>query len=135
MNVKVNAVPWVAVAVAALIIDGAWSTVNVNFWVTVENELAAEMVSEYTPPWPTPAVPARLAVPLPLSTQLSPCGRAPASVNAGAGAPVAFTVKLNADPTVAVADAAVVIAGGPVTVSVNDWVTVPLGFVAVNVIG
>jgi hypothetical protein len=44
-------------------------------------------------------------------------------------------VKLKADPTVAVAVAAVEIAGGPVTVRVNDWVTVPLGFFAVNVIG
>ena len=74
-------------------------------------------------------------MPLPLSTQVRPCGRAPDSAIVGAGAPVAFTVKLKAEPSVAVAVAAVVIAGGPLTVRTNDWVTVPAVFVAVNVIG
>ncbi len=48
---------------------------------------------------------------------------------------MARTVKLNADPSVAVAVAAEVIAGGPVTVSTNDWVVVPPVFFAVNVTG
>ena len=42
-------------------------------------------------------------MPLPLSMKVSPCGSAPHSVIAGVGYPVALTVKLNADPTVAVA--------------------------------
>ena len=37
------------------------------------------------------------------------------------------TVKLNPDPSVAVALAAEVNPGGPVTVSMNDWVVVPPG--------
>ena len=45
VNVKVKAVPWVAVAVAALVIDGAWSTVSVNDWVAVPPVLAAVSVS------------------------------------------------------------------------------------------
>ena len=72
-----------------------------------------------------PGVPARLAVPLPLSTQVRPCGRAPASVSAGTGAPVALTVKLKPEPVVAVALSAVVIVGAPVTIRTNSWVVVP----------
>ena len=45
-------------------------------------------------------------MPLPLSVQVRPCGSVPDSVIVGAGDPVAFTVKLNAEPTVAVALAA-----------------------------
>ena len=51
------------------------------------------------------------------------------------GAPVALTVKVKPEPTVAVALAAVVIAEPALTVSTNDWVVVPPGFVAVNVTG
>jgi len=44
-------------------------------------------------------------------------------------------VKLNAEPSVAVAVAAEVIAGFALTVRTNDWVVVPPVFLAVNVIG
>ena len=39
------AFPWVAVAVAAQVIAGAWLTVSVNDWVAVPPALAAVNVS------------------------------------------------------------------------------------------
>ena len=44
VNVKLNGWPWVAVALAALVIAGAWFTVRVNDWVTVPNVFAAVSV-------------------------------------------------------------------------------------------
>ena len=106
-----------------------------NDWVAVPPAFVAVIVSLYVPPWPTPGVPASVAVPLPLSTQARPCGRAPDSASVGAGAPVVLTVKLNAEPSVALALFAVVIVGFALTVSTNDWVVVPAEFFAVKVSG
>ena len=64
-----------------------------------------------------------VAVPLPLSVQLRPAGKAPVSLMAGAGAPVVLTLKLKGVPTLAVADAALVIKGAEFSVSV--WEEVP----------
>ena len=50
---------------------------------------------------------------------------APVSVSVGTGNPPARTVKLNPDPTVAVALVPVTIAGTEVTVSTNAWVVTP----------
>ena len=74
-------------------------------------------------------------MPFPLSAQVRPWGRVPDSASVGTGAPVARTMKLNADPSVAVAAAAEVNTGAALTVSTNDWVVVPLAFLAVNVTG
>ena len=75
-------------------------------------------------------------MPLPLSVQVSPCGRVPASASVGAGAPVVFTVKVKPEPSVALAVAAARDRRlGAVTVRTNDWVVVPPVFFAVNVIG
>ena len=56
-------------------------------------------------------VPLSVAVPLPLSANVTPLGRAPVSVTAGVGKPVAVTVKLPAAPTVKVVLVALVMAG------------------------
>ena len=64
-------------------------------------------------------MPLSVAVPLPLSTNDTPLGRAPLSVSAGVGKPVVVTVKLPAVPTVKVVLLALVMAGAWVTVRVK----------------
>ena len=59
-----------------------------------------------------------VAVPLPLSVKVSPAGSAPDSVIAGVGSPVVVTVKLNAAPTIEVAEAALVMVGATFSVRV-----------------
>ena len=51
---------------------------------------------------PAAGVPARAAVPSPLSVKVTPLGRAPDSDTAGVGIPVEVTVKLPALPSVSV---------------------------------
>ena len=80
-------------------------------------------------------VPLSVAVPLAFGVNLSPAGSAPASDNVGAGTPAVLTVKLNALPAIAVADAALLNDGPVVTVSVNAWLCEPPEFVAVIVNG
>ena len=60
---------------------------------------------------PAAGVPARVAVPLPLSTKVTPEGSAPVSLSAGVGNPVVVTVKVPAVPVVNVVASALVIAG------------------------
>lgn len=60
---------------------------------------------------PLAAVPARVAVPFPLSTKVTPLGSEPVAVSAGAGVPVVVTVKVPAVPWVKVVVFAEVIAG------------------------
>src|SRR5664280_858239 len=114
---------------------GIWATVSLKVCVAVPPEFVAEMVIVYSPPVPALGVPDNEAVPLPLSVKVSPAGRLPVSVSAGCGAPLVLTVKLKVEPTVAVADAALVIFGAPVTVRTNDWVVEPAEFFAVIVNG
>ena len=45
---------------------------------------------------PAAGVPARVAVPLPLSTKVTPAGRRPVSLRAAVGKPVVVTVKVPA---------------------------------------
>src|ERR1035438_5704822 len=61
-------------------------------------------------------VPCNAAVPLPLSTRVTPAGRAPASLSAGVGKPVVVTVN---DPSVPSENAALF-----VLVMVGAWFTV-----------
>jgi len=63
------------------------------------------------PPVAAAGVPLSFAVPLPLSTKVTPLGRAPVSVKLGAGKPLVVTVKVPAEPTVNVVEAPLVIAG------------------------
>jgi hypothetical protein len=60
-----------------------------------------------------------VAVPLPLSLNVMEPGSVPVSVSAGVGEPIVVTVVLNADPTIDVAEFALVIDGATLWVSVN----------------
>jgi hypothetical protein len=79
-------------------------------------------------------VPAKVAVPLPLSVKVTPAGSAPDSDSAGVGTPVAVTVKLAAAPTGKLADAALVNAGAWPTAIMRLCVAVPAALVAETVI-
>ena len=103
--------------------------VSVKLWVTVPAALVA--VTERSNMPATVGVPARVAVPLLLSTNVTPAGRVPVSSRAGAGVPVAVTGNENAVPKATVSDPALVMAGACSMVSVKLWVTVPTVLVAV----
>ena len=60
------------------------------------------------PPAPALGVPLKEAVPLPLSTKVTPAGKEPVSVRAGAGAPTVETLKLPLWPTLKVAEVALI---------------------------
>ena len=80
-------------------------------------------------------VPARVAVPSPLSTKVTPEGRAPDSVIAAFGVPVVVTVNVPAAPAVKEVALALVIAGAPATVTVSVWMAVPYPLAAERAIG
>ena len=120
----------------------AWlpgSTVRENDWVASGAvPLWAVMVKVKGLPAVAAGVPARVAVPLPLSVKVTPPGRvAPPServVPAGKSWPV-VTVKVPGVPTVKVVEAALVMVGASSTVRVKDWVAsgvVPLWAVMVK---
>ena len=71
------------------------------------------------PPVPASGVPARAAVPSPLSRKVTPPGSAPVSLRAAVGKPVVVTVKVPSVPVVNVVLSALVIAGAWSTVSVK----------------
>jgi hypothetical protein len=123
LNVKVPAVPAVKVVEGADVMAGGWSTVRVKLWVAGEpTPLVAVMVMGYVPPVPLAGVPARVAVPLPLSVKVTPVGSVPDSPSDAAGNPVAVTVKVPADPVVNVVEAADDTAGAWSIANVNVWV-------------
>ena len=73
-------------ALAALVIAGASFTVSVKLCVTgAPTPLVAVKVSGYEPPAPVPGVPDSVAVPLPLSANVTPAGSVPPTVIVGAG--------------------------------------------------
>jgi hypothetical protein len=118
VTVNVPAVPTVNVAWLTLVNAGAVLTVNVNVCVALEpTPLLAVMVMGKVP-W-AEAVPLSVAVPLPLSTKVTPAGSAPVSVRAGFGKPVVVTVKLPGALTEKEVALALVIAGAWFTVSVK----------------
>ena len=102
VTVKVPATPTAKAVDAALVIAGAWSTVNVKVWVASgATPLTAMIVNTYVPPLPAEGVPESVAVPLRLSTKVTPVGSAPVSVNGVAiGNPVVVTVKVPTVPVV-----------------------------------
>jgi hypothetical protein len=103
VTVKDPAVPLANVVLAPEVMDGAWSTVRVKDCEAFGRfPLLAEIVIGCVPPVPAPGVPDRVAVPLPLSVNVTPDGRAPDSEIAGAGLPLVVTVKLPALPVVKV---------------------------------
>lgn len=109
-------------------------TASVKLWVALGRvPFCAVMVMGYEPA--RVAVPETVAVPLPLSMKVTPVGSAPLSFNAGVGEPLVVTVNAPAAPAVNVALLALVIAGGPTTVSVKLCVAfglVPLAAVMVS---
>ena len=72
---------------------------------------------------PAAGVPARVAVPLPLSVNVTPEGSAPVSDSVAAGEPVVVTLNEPLAPTVNVVALALVMAGAWFTVNVNDCCT------------
>ena len=132
---KVPAEPSRNVVWLAEVMAGAACTVRVKDWVASDpTPLEASMLSGNTPP--AVGVPARVAVPFPLSVKVTPAGSAPVSVRAASGVPVEDTVKVPAVPLVKVLAAAEVMAGGPSTVRVKDWVALaPTPLAAVTVMG
>ena len=106
-------------AVGALVTAGASSLVNVKSWVVVPVALVAVMVIGKLPPLPAVDVPARVAVPSPLSVKVIPAGSAPVSVTEEAGSPVVVTVEVNGVPTVEVAAAALMMVGATCSVTTN----------------
>src|SRR3954447_24478522 len=89
----------------------------VAFGATV---LLPVMTIGYVPPVAAAGVPAMVAVPSPLSVKVTLAGSAPVLESATAvGKPVVVTVNVPAAPTVKVALAALVIAGGWLTTRVK----------------
>ncbi len=136
VTVNAPAEPTANTAPSALVITGFLITLNVNAWVaSAVAPLEAVIVIGKDPA--TDGVPARVAVPLPLSVKLTPTGRAPVLVIVVAtGYPAAVvTVKLPALPLVNVAEPALVKLGDSFTVSVNACWVDPAELPAVIVIG
>src|ERR1043165_8227362 len=125
VTVNVPAVPTLNVALFGLVIDGGSCTVSVKLCVPFGvTPLFAVMVIAYVPPVPAFGMPASVAVPLPLSTNVTPPGSAPVSlrtIDAPLGKPVVVTVNVPATPTLNVAAFALVMAGAWLIVRVKDW--------------
>jgi hypothetical protein len=126
LTVKLPALPTLNVVWSALVMLGASSTVRMKVWVAFgATPLLAVIVKVYVPPVPLAGVPARVAVPSPLSTKVTPLGRvALPSLSAGGVGnewPV-VTLKVPLCPTVKVVALPLVIEGGSSTVSVKLWV-------------
>jgi hypothetical protein len=88
-----SAVPALALTVGIFLMAGARVTVRVNAWVAVPYLFLAVRVSGYTPAAALLGVPEIVAVPSPLSVNLTPEGSRPVLVIVGAGEPVVVTVK------------------------------------------
>ena len=88
------------------------------------------------PPVFAAGVPASVAVPSPLSVNVTPGGSAPVSDNVELGTPLVVTVKVPAWPAVKVVPAGLVIPGAWLTVRVKLWVASGMtSFVALIVNG
>ena len=107
VTVKVPARLVVKVAAAELVIWHTWLTVRVKCWAMKGlTKLATAIVNAYVPA--VVGVPDSVAVPFPLSVNVTPGGNAPDSYKIGVGNPVVVTVKVPAWPTVKVAESALV---------------------------
>ena len=96
----------------------------------------ALIVNGYGSPESAAGVPASVAVPSPLSVNVTPDGSVSGAGKMHVGYPVVVTVKVPAWPTVKVAESALVIWHAWSTVRVKLWVAAGLTlFVAVIVIG
>ena len=111
-----------------------------NVCLAVPAELVAvKVTTNVRPAIDDDGVPLSLAVPPVPAVNVTPVGNVPDRVIVGAGKPDAVTVKENACPAPAVAEAALVNCGACVTTwlttSVNACVTAPAELVAVRVSG
>ena len=114
-------------AESAEVNEGASSTVSEkDSSAATPTPLIAWRVNVWMPPVPTAGVPAKVAVPSPLSVRVTPAGKSPFSEIAAVGKPVVVTAKVPWLPTVKVVPAPDVMAAGWSTVSVKDCVAVPL---------
>ena len=120
VTVNVPATPWVNDAVAALVMAGAWSMVNVKVCLAFEpTPLLAVMVMLYVPPVLAAGVP----LSLPAEVKVTPAGSVPVSLKVAARMASDVTVKEPAAPTVKVVLAAVRMVGArPSVTNVNFWV-------------
>ena len=137
LTVKAQTLPAVHVVWLAVVIPGAWLTVSVKLWVAAGlTPFVAVIVNGYGPLEPAAGVPASVAVPSPLSLNVTPRGSAPFSDKPGVGTPLVVTVKVPAWPTVKVVPAGLVTLGAWLTVRVKGWVASGLTpFVALIVNG
>src|SRR3954453_11088109 len=121
VTANVPAAPTVKVVLLPLVMAGACCTVSVKFCVAFgATPLLPVMTIGYVPPVPAFGVPARVAVPLPLSVKVTLAGRPPVSLRATlTGKPVVVTLNVPAAPTVKVVLAPLVIAGAWFTTSVK----------------
>jgi hypothetical protein len=138
VTVKVPAWPVVKVVPTELVIVHVigW-TVRVKLWEAAGvAPFVALIVNGYVPPVFAAGVPASVAVPSPLSVNVTPDGSVSGAGKMHVGYPVVVTVKVPAWPTVKVAESALVIWHAWSTVRVKLWVAAGLTpFVAVMVNG
>jgi hypothetical protein len=102
---------------------------RVKFWVTVSEGFFAVMVTWWVPLVPVFAVPLKAAV---ADLKVMPLGSLPLLVILGAGKPVVVTWNENADPMMALAVLALVMAGGWPMIRAQGWLAVPEALVAVT---
>ena len=134
---KLNADPAVAVALSALVKDGASPTTTEKAWVAAGLTPLLAVILRLVVPVAVP-VPDSRAVPLPLSVNESPAGSAPVSLMAGTGEPVVVTAAAPAAFRVknAVLPLVMVGAAAALTVMVSDSVAwLPEELVADRVTG
>src|ERR1019366_4630758 len=110
-TVRLSGAPTLTLIVRIFLMAGALVTVRVNAWVAVPALFLAVRVSGYIPAAALRGVPEIVAVPSPLSANLTPDGKRPVPVILVAGPPVVVTVKVNGAPKAAVAVEVLVKAG------------------------
>src|ERR1017187_1948688 len=97
-TVRLSGTPTLTLMARIFLMAGALVTVRVNAWVAVPYLFLAVRVSGYTPAAAFLGVPEIVAVPSPLSVNLTPAGSQSLLVIFGAGEPVVVTVKENRAP-------------------------------------
>jgi hypothetical protein len=116
-TVKLNERPAWAKAKVPLVIVGARPTVSVKTCEVTPAELVAlNVIGKVRPAIAADGVPESRAVPLAPERNVTPVGSVPDRVIVEAGYPVVVMVNENADPAAALAEAALVNAGGCATV-------------------
>src|ERR1017187_9533659 len=97
-TVRCSPAPTLTLMARIFLMAGARVTVRVNAWVAVPYLFLAVRVRGYTPAAAFLGVPEIVAVPSPLSVNLTPAGSQSVLVIFGAGKPVVVTVNENRAP-------------------------------------